>query len=493
MRNTKEKRDINSSIQRTEKYMTERLGIGTTYDVDFRQISVLKTNVQMYYVNGLTDDLIITQIMQKLVTINDEETNRKKVAEIIKNRLVHEQVDEIETMDEAVDQMLSGLMVIFIDGYSLAYVIDVRDYPGRDPEEPDTERVIRGARDGYTENIVQNTALTRRRIRDTRLRNEMLRVGERSKTDVCLSYLKDVADNDIVEMARQRIKNIEIDGIPMADKTIEEFIVEQKWNAYPLVRYTERPDVAAEHLYKGHVLLMVDTSPSVIALPTTFFDHMEHAEESRQSPTVGTYIRWIRVFAVLVSLYLMPVWLLFVLEPSLLPKELSFIGPEEESHIPISMQIIMAEIGVELIRLAAVHTPTPLATALGLVATILIGEIAVDVGMFNAEVILYAAASATGTYVTPSYELSVANKVMKFYLLLMTIFFGVNGLAIGFTTSVLYLAQLKALNTPYLWPFIPFNLHAFIRFILRIPVPLANSRPDITHPKNDFRQPVNKR
>lgn len=493
MRNVKEKSDISSSIRKTEKYMTERLGIGTSYDVDFRQISILKTNVQLYYVNGLTDDLIITQIMQKLVSINDTETNRKKVAEIIKNRLVHEQVDVIKTMDEAVDQMLSGLMVIFIDGYPSAYVIDVRDYPGREPEEPDTERVIRGARDGYTENVVQNTALTRRRIRDTRLRNEMMRVGERSKTDVCLSYLKDVADDDIIEMIRHRIENIEIDGIPMADKTIEEFISQQKWSAFPLVRYTERPDVAAEHLYKGHILLMVDTSPSVIALPTTFFDHLEHAEESRQSPAVGTFIRWIRLFAVLVSLFLMPLWLLLAMEPSLLPKGLSFIGPEESSHIPIPVQIIMVEIGVELIRMAAVHTPTPLATAMGLVATILIGEIAVDVGMFNAEVVLYAAASAIGSYVTPSYELSVANKVMKFYLILMTIAFGANGLAIAFTTSLIYLARLRALNTPYLWPFIPFNLHAFLRFIIRMPVPFVNSRPDIVQPKNDYRQPINKR
>src|SRR5699024_4726926 len=143
MEKTKETKNISSSIRKTEKYMTDHLGIGTTFDVDFRELSILKTKVQLYYVNGLTDDLVITQLMGRIVSINDDESERKKVAEIIKNRLVHQQVDTTKTLDEAVDQMLSGLVVLFIDGYPFAYVIDVRQYPGREPEEPDTERVIR--------------------------------------------------------------------------------------------------------------------------------------------------------------------------------------------------------------------------------------------------------------------------------------------------------------------------------------------------------------
>src|SRR5699024_1684370 len=181
------------------------------------------------------------------------------------------------------------------------------------------------------------------------------------------------------------------------------------------------------------------------------------------------------------------------MEPSLLPKELSFIGPNEEGNIPIVIQIIMGDIGVELIRMAAIHTPTPLATAMGLVAAILVGDIAVDVGLFSPEVILYVAISAIGGYVTPSYELSVANKIMKLYLLLMTAFFGVNGFVIAFTTGALYLTQTRALTKPYLWPFIPFDLQAFLRFVLRVPIPFINSRPDIVQPKNKFRQPLPKK
>ena len=393
-------------------------------------------------------------------------------------------------MDEAIDQLLSGLITIFIDGVDQTFVIDIRHSPGRSPEEPDTERVVRGARDGFTENIVDSVALMRRRIRDVRLRNEMLKVGERSKTDVCLSYIKDIADDDLVKLTREKINAIEIDGITMADKTVEEFIVEKKGNPFPMVRYTERPDVAAHHLLEGRVIVTVDTSPSVIILPTTYFDHLEHAEEYRQTPAVGTFIRWIRLSAVFASLFLLPIWFLFAIEPSLLPDQLSFIGLKEEGSIPIIVQIILGIIGVEFLRMAAIHTPTALATALGLIAAVLIGQIAVDVGLFSPEVILYVAISTIGSYVTPSYELSVANKFINIFLLLLTALFGVSGFMIGTTISIFFLANFKSIRTPYLWPFLPFNAKALLYVLIRIPVPYSNARPHIVHPKNVYRQPI---
>ena len=149
--------------------------------------------------------------------------------------------------------------------------------------EPDTEKVVRGSRDGFVENIIINTALTRRRIRDGRLRFEIMRVGERGKTDIAIGYIEGLANQDLVEIIRKELQNIRIDGLTMADKTIEEFLLKQGYNPYPLVRYTERADVAATHILEGHVLIYVDTSPSVIITPTTIFHHMQHVEEYRQS------------------------------------------------------------------------------------------------------------------------------------------------------------------------------------------------------------------
>src|SRR5690606_28613024 len=348
--------------------------------------------------------------------------------------------------------------------------------------------VIRGSRDGFTENIIENTSLTRRRIRDARLRNEMLKVGERSKSDVCVSYIKDIADEGLVELLKDKIRKINIDGNTMAEKPIEEFLVERKWNPFPLVRFTERPDVAANHLLEGHVLIIVDTSPSVMVVPTTFFHHTQHAEEYRQAPLIGTLIRWIRFLAILLSVFLLPTWLLFVMDPTLLPKELSFIGPNEEGNIPIAVQLLLGVVGMEFLRMAAIHTPTALSTAMGLIAAVLIGQIAIDVGLLSPEVILYTAVSAIGTYVTPSYELSVANKVASVVLLFSTAFFGLLGYLISILLIILFLVNLKSFRTPYFWPFIPFNAKAMLRTIIRIPTPYVNTRPTIVHPRNVYSQ-----
>ncbi len=476
-------------IKDVQSYMKKHLGTDVSFDIGYRQLVILEKNVCLYFVTGLCDSTIIQEIIKTLVETNDSESDTDAIGKVIENRLVHQQVEKADSMDEIVDQLLSGLIPVFVEGVPHAYILDIRNYPGRTPEEPDTERVVRGSRDGYTESIVENTALTRRRIRDERLRNEMMKIGERSKTDVCISYLQDVADDESVAWAKEKISKIDIDGIPMADKTIEEFFVDHKWNPYPLVRYTERPDVAAKHLLAGHLLLIIDTSPSIMILPTTFFDHMEHAEEFRQAPSIGTFIRWIRFLAVLASLYLLPLWLLFVIDPSLLPKELAFIGPNEEGNVPIIVQILLADIGVEFLRMAAIHTPTPLATAMGLIAAVMIGEIAVDVGLFSPEVILYVSISTIGSYVTPSYELSVANKIMKLMILILTAFFGAIGFSIGFVISIVSLVSFKAFKAPYLWPFIPFNYKAMVHNVLRVPIPYTNKRPSIVHPKDVYSQP----
>lgn len=486
------KKPISSNIDDVEAFMKEEIGTGLSFDLGFRELIIMKKKIQLYYVTGLTDSSVTLEVIKKLIEINDSESNKKKIPEIIKNRLVHQQVEAIKTMDEAVDQILSGLTVIFVDGEKQAFVVDVRHYPGRTPEEPETEKSVRGSKDGFTENIIENTSLTRRRVRDARLRNEMLKVGERSKTDVCVSYLQDVADDGLVKVIKEKLQAIEIDGIPMADKAIEEFIMERKWNPYPMVRYTERPDIAANHLLEGHVLVMVDTSPSIIILPTTYFDHLQHVEEYRQAPAVGTFIRLARYIAILASLFLLPLWMLFVMEPSLLPEKLSFIGLNEEGNIPVWLQIIMGDLGIEFLRMAAIHTPTPLSTAMGLIAAVLIGQIAIDVGMFSPEVILYVSIAAIGTYVTPSYELASANKLARMVLVLMTALFGLIGFIISSIVFILFLTCLKTIRTPYLWPFLPLNAKAMVQVLFRVPVPLSNDRPSIVHPKNNYRQPPRK-
>ncbi|WP_067837485.1 spore germination protein [Amphibacillus sediminis] len=463
--------------------MKEKVGVGKSFDLGFREIILRKQRVHVYYTTGLCDASIVVELLKVLVAINDNEPEDKELPAIIHNRLVHQQVEKTKDIETAVTQLLSGLIILFIDGYNEAFIVDVRHYPGRNPEEPDTERVVRGSRDGYTENIIENTGLTRRRVRDPRLRNEIVQVGKRSKADVCISYIQDIADAKLIELIKEELKNVKSDGLSMAEKTLDEFIVHQGFNPFPLVRYTERPDVAANHLFEGHVLVMVDTSPSIIITPTTYFHHVQHAEEYRQSPTVGSFIRWVRFLGIILSIFLLPIWYLLSLHPELLPETIDFIGPKDQGNIPLFLQILLADIGIEFLRMAAIHTPTPLSTAMGLIAAVLIGEIAVDVGMFTPEVILYVAIAAIGSYSTPSYELSVANKIVRVILIIMTAIFGLPGFMIGSTLFVLVLVRTNSLNTPYLWPLIPFNFKALLQVLIRYSVPSSETRPSIIHPK----------
>ncbi|EKN69664.1 stage V sporulation protein AF [Neobacillus bataviensis LMG 21833] len=480
---------IPESVNEIENYMKQRVGLGVSFDIGVRKLKILKKDVHIYYVNGLCDSLYINQLIEELVEINDHEKLSTDLFKVIDNRIVNVSVEQVKTLDKVVTQVLSGLIAVVMEGENIALVIDVRSYPGRSPQEPDTEKVVRGSRDGFVENIVLNTALTRRRIRDERLRFEMHKVGKRSKTDVALGYLEDVADPDLLNILRKELQAIDVDGIPMADKTIEEFIVKQGWNPFPLVRYTERADVAAAHILEGHVIIYCDTSPSVIISPATYFHHVQHAEEFRESPAMGTFVRWTRFLGVVASIALLPLWLLFVLEPSLLPEKVSFIGPNEQTNIPVVIQLILADFGIEFLRMAAIHTPTPLSTAMGLIAAVLIGQIAIDVGLFVPEVILYVAVAGIGTFTTPSYELGVANKIARMALMILVAMFHTPGFIIGSTLLFLFIVKMRALNTPYFWPFLPFEPKGFMQIVFRRAIPGSILRPSIVHPRNRFRQP----
>ncbi|MBT2656458.1 spore germination protein [Bacillus sp. ISL-18] len=488
-RSNEQKWPIPESVNEIENYMKQRVGLGISFDLGVRKLNILKKDVQIYYCNGLCDTRYIIELIEELVQLNDHEKQSADIYKLIYNRLLNQSVQPIHKLDELVDLVLSGQIVVVIEGENTALAVDVRSYPGRTPQEPDTEKVVRGSRDGFVENIILNTALTRRRIRDERLRFEMIKVGERSKTDVALGYLEDVADADLLNILRKEIKAIQVDGIPMGDKTIEEFIVKQGWNPFPMVRYTERADVAAAHILEGHVIIYCDTSPSVIITPATYFHHVQHAEEFRESPAMGTFVRWTRFLGILASIILLPLWLLFVLEPSLLPENIAFIGPNKQTNIPVVVQLLLADFGIEFLRMAAIHTPTPLSTAMGLIAAVLIGQIAIDVGLFVPEVILYVAVAGIGTFTTPSYELGVANKIARMILMILVAMFHTPGLVIGSTVMFLFAVNMRAFNTPYFWPFLPFEPKGFIQILVRRAIPGSMLRPSIVRPRNRYRQP----
>lgn len=245
----------------------------------------------------------------------------------------------------------------------------------------------------------------------------------------------------------------------------------------------------ASHLLEGAVVVFVDTSPSVMILPTTYFDLIQHVEENRQTPFIGTYLRWVRFIGIFASLFLLPLWLLFVIHPELKPQALEFLGPSKTGKLPLLVQFLLAEVGVDLLRLASVHTPTSLATAMSLVSAILIGDIAVQTGIFVNEVILYMSVAAIGMFATPSYELGLANRIVRLVLITLVAAFQVPGFIVGTTVILLFLCMERSFNRPYMWPFIPFDFRAMMNIIFRTPVLQNRKRPNLLRPQQLDKMP----
>jgi stage V sporulation protein AF len=482
-----EKRMISTKIDENLQYLKKELGVDKSFDVIQLDLEYAARRMTLFLIDGFVKDDILHLLMKFLAKIEPSQLEPDPLEKLLKTYIPYVEVEKVDELDAVVDKVLAGPTALVIDGLQYAIIIDARTYPVRGPQEPDIERVVRGARDGYVETIVFNTALTRRRVRDRTLRMEYMQVGRRSKTDICVCYIEDIAEERQVKAVKDSISKIDTDGIPMAEKTIEEYISGRHWNPYPVIRYTERPDTAAAHLYEGHVLIIVDGSPSVMITPTTFWHHLQHAEEYRNKPVVGAYLRMVRFLAIFASLFLLPFWYLFAVQPELLPEALKYIGPNEDGKIPLIAQFLMIEVGLDMLRMAAIHTPSSLATALGLVAALMIGQVAVEVGLFSNEVILYFAIAAIGSFATPSYEMSLANRLSRLFLLIVTAIGGVIGLVLGTVAWIVMLARMKSFNLPYLWPFIPFSYRAMRDVLFRAPMPLKNRRPTALHPKDPDR------
>lgn len=483
----KKKHPVHENLKENIAYLREELGVDKSFDVIQLDVEYAGRDMALFLVDGFVKDDIMLYIMQLLAKLEPGALEADTLKKLVKTYIPYVEVETTDNLDKVVDMVLAGPTALAVDGLTEIILIDARTYPVRGPQEPDTERVVRGSRDGFVETLVFNTSLTRRRIRDRTLRMEYMQVGRRSQTDIVICYIEDIVDPEMVEKVKDSISKIDTDGLPMAEKTIEEFISGRHWNPFPTVRYTERPDTAATHLYEGHVCIIVDGSPSVLITPTTFWHHLQHAEEYRNKPLVGAYLRMVRFLAVWSSLFLLPLWYLFAVKPELLPKAMSFIGPNDTGEIPLFLQFFLIEIGIDVLRMAAIHTPTSLATALGLVAALMIGQVAVEVGLLTNEVILYLAIAAIGTFATPSYEMSLANRLVRIFLLVMTAAFHLYGFLIGIVIFILLLARMKSFGVPYLWPFIPFNPRAFRDVLIRSPIPLKNRRPRILKPQDPDR------
>jgi stage V sporulation protein AF len=486
----KDLKEIPEKMEDIQRALEEKVGLGVSFDVTFREMTFGSKRCSFLYMNGFAKDVALIEIIKRLTYLEEDELKEDAISVLQEKLVAHIQVARLDKFDEVIDKTLAGMTAMFIEGEKAALLIDAKNFPVRSTSEPDLERVVRGARDGFVETLMTNVTLIRRRLRDPRLKFEIVQVGERTKTDVCIAYIQDIVAPELIDTFRNKVEKVVIDGIPLGEKQLEEVLVNKSgWNPYPMVRYSERPDVVAAHMLEGHVVLLADTSPSAMILPCTMFQLMQHAEEYRQTPAVGTYFRWVRYFGIFASLFLLPIWYLMVAHPELKPPGMEWLGPQETGKIPVIVQFLIAELGVDLMRMAAVHTPTPLATAMGLIAAILIGQIAVETGMFVNEVIMYMAVATIGTFATPSYELGMANRLSRIVLLLAAAAFSIPGLVAATTIWLILLTVQRSYNSPYMWPLIPFNAKALLTVLIRRTFGTSKNRLSLTETLDNTRQP----
>lgn len=426
-----DKTKVFSKRDKNVDYMNQMLPVEDSFDIVQRDIQIGGKDATFYFIDGFTKDESMLKIMDSFFNIKEEDMP-KDAATFATTCIPYVEVDVIGDFDQIFRNLLSGVTCLFIDGYQACLAIDCRTYPARSVDEPDKDKSLRGSRDGFVETIVFNTALMRRRIRDRHLVMKMLEVGESSRTDVALCYMDDRVDQELLKNLNYRIRDIKVDDLRMNQQSLAECLFKRKWyNPFPKFKFTERPDTAAACLLEGKVVILVDNSPSAMILPTSILDIIEEANDYYFPTLTGMYLKISRALITFLTIFLTPVFLLFMQNLSWLPKIFAFVAVKDTVNIPLIFQLLMLEVAIDGLRLAALNTPSMLSTPLSVIAGLVMGEFSVKSGWFNAEVMLYMAFVAVANYTQPNFELGYALKFMRLELLVLTAVFNWIGFLAG--------------------------------------------------------------
>lgn len=464
---------ISKNIEENKQLMHSLLPLEKCFDLIERDVMVGGKKTYMYFIDGFVKDGVISKLITFLFSITPEKMGSVKNAkEFVSNFITYVEVDVSEDIDFVMQMYLSGATVLFIDGFSEAIVIDARTYPARSTEEPEKEKVLRGSRDGFVETVVFNTALLRRRIRDPKFTAEIVNVGNRSKTDVVITYIADIVDKKMLENIKSRLQNIDVRSLTMNQQSLAECLMRKKWyNPFPKVRYTERPDIAAACILEGSIAVLVDNDPSAMLLPSSIFDFIQEADDFYYPPLVGGYMRIVRNFVFFSTLILTPLWLLLLQNLDKLPDWLQVIGISEPNGVAPVVQLLILEIAIDVLRFASVNTPNMMGNSLSIIGALILGDFAIQSGIFVPDTILYMAIVAIASFSQANIELNYAFKFMRVIILLLTYFFDVWGFVLGLVVSTVLIATNKTVTGKgYLYPVIPFNLHDFKYKFLRLKI-----------------------
>ena len=442
----KDGKKITASREESTSYMNQTLPMRESFDLIQRDLMIGERMASFYFINGLNKDDDMLKLMDALLKIKKEDMPAG-ILQFMEMAIPYTEVELIEDFDQVLKNLFSGVTCLFLDGYEGAIAIDCRTYPARSVEEPDKDKSLRGSRDGFVETVVSNTAMIRRRIRSEHLVMEMQEVGDSSRTDIAICYMKDRVNKEILCDLRQKVLSIRTDDLRMNQQSLAECLMKRKWyNPFPKFKFTERPDAAAACLFEGKVVLLVDNSPSAMILPTSILDVIEEANDYYFPTLTRVYLKSARGLISFLTIFLTPVFLLLMQNLNWLPKMFAFVAVKDMINIPLIFQLLILEIAIDGLRLAALNTPSMLSTPLSVIAGLVMGEFSVKSGWFNSEVMLYMAFVAVANYTQPNFELGYALKFMRLQLLILTALFNWIGFLIGCIVVVCSICFNKTLS-----------------------------------------------
>lgn len=424
-------RIVTASVKENVAYMNQILPVKDSFDLVQRDLVIGEREASFFFIDGFMKDEVMLKIMDSFLSVTKGDLPGSATG-FARQCLPYVEVDTVSDFDQVLRNLLSGTTCLFIDGYESCIVIDCRTYPARNVGEPEKDKSLRGSRDGFVETIVFNTALIRRRIRDPHLVMQMLEIGTSSRTDVALCYMSDRADEALLKNITKKLQAIHTDDLRMNQQSLAEELFRRKWfNPFPKFKFTERPDTAAACLLEGKVVILVDNSPSAMILPTSILDIIEEANDYYFPTLTQVYLKFSRGLIAFLTVFLTPVFLLFMQNLDWLPEVFRFVAIQDTVNIPLVFQLLMLELAIDGLRLAALNTPSMLSTPLSVIAGIVMGEFSVQSGWFNSEVMLYMAFVAVANYTQPNFELGYALKFMRLLLLILTALFNWAGFAAG--------------------------------------------------------------
>ncbi len=448
------------------------LPIGKSFDLVTRNLSLGDTPAFFITINGMCRTEVIQQIFSDLQNpVYMQNTTVENIQNYIAAKIGYTQVELSSDPDKIIRQLLSGPSVLFIEGFAQAIIMDVRSYQTRGVEEPDTEHVTKGARDGFVETMLFNTNLIRRRIRSTALTFELLSVGRDSQTDVAIAYMDNLADPHLLDKLRYELKKLPASSLTMGAKSLEELLIPKHWyHPMPGIHSTERPDVASSYLLEGHILIIVDNSPTVLILPCSLFQFTQSPADYYRNPLTGCYFRLVRFLCIPISLFLIPVFYLITAYYQDFAVKYRLLSDDPPGWLELTIFVFAAEFLLDLFRYSSVHSASRFSGSLSIVGGLIIGEIAVELQWATKEVLFYAAITLLTTLALASIDLGDALRLYRMFLLIATVIFGIWGFGIGTALVLLSIATTPTFGRmSYLWPLLPFHWGALKTLLFRYP------------------------